>query len=629
MATPDFASAIRDRVLVFDGAMGTELYRRHVFTNRCFDELCVSSPELVREIHQAYAAAGADVLTTNSYGANRLALGRYGFGEQVAAINRAAAAVARAVADAAAGGRLLVAGSVGPVPATGTDAAGRVAMMAEQIGALAAGGADLILFETLPNREAAVEGCQAIQAAAAGRPFVLSFAAYDDDDRTIAETLGRLLAPLPAGLPAPAALGFNCGAGPERLLAVLERAVRLTALPLVVQPNAGQPRLVENRQLYLCSPEYLTSYARRYVELGARAVGGCCGTTPEHIREVARAIKPLARQRLEIKEITPPAEAPLKAPLPLAEKSRLGWKLANRQWVTTVELLPPRGHELAEVVAKAELCHRRGVDAVNIPDGPRAAPRLSPLVTALRLQERARIDTVLHVCCRDRNVISLQADLLACAACGVRNLLFITGDPPKLGNYSFASGVFDTDSIGLVGLQARLNRGVDLGGQVVEPATAAAIGVGADPGALDFDREVRRFRAKVAAGAEFAITQPVFAVAPLFRFLDAIADLEIPVIAGIWPLASLRNALFLKHEVPGVTVPDALISRMAAVATKEGQRQAGIEIAREAVVAVRGRVAGIQVSAPLGNVLTALAVAECPVVLAGADAPGRAWCGQA
>ncbi len=604
-------NVLKDRVLVFDGAMGTEIYRRHVFTNRCFDELCLSLPDMIREIHQAYADAGADVLTTNSYGANRLSLNPYGFSEKTAAINQAAAALARAAADAALR-PVWVAGSVGPAPTAGTDPVQRQGLMAEQAAALLAGGADFILFESLPTHDAAQEACRAMAALPGQPPFLLSFAVLDDgsDAATLTESVESVLAPLPRDLPQPFAIGFNCGSGPDTLLAVLEKAVRLTSLPLVAQPNAGAPRRVENRQLYLCSPEYLTEYARRYVDLGARAVGGCCGTNPDHIREIARSIKPMQKKRLEVRDIAPPAEVPLKEPLPLADKSRLGWKLAHRQWVTSIEILPPRGFDFNDVVAKAALCHRRGVDVINIPDGPRAAPRLSPLVTALKIQELARIDTVLHVCCRDRNFISLQADLLGCAASGIRNLLFITGDPPKLGHYAFASGVFDSDSIGLATLQNRLNRGVDLGGQAVEPPTAAVIGVGADPNALDFDREVRRFRAKVEAGAEFAITQPVFNTDALLRFLDAVQDLNIPILAGIFPLASLRNATFMKNEVPGVVVPDAIIERMAKGSSKEDQRQIGIDIAREAVAAIRSRLAGIQVSAPLGNVGTALAVLE-------------------
>jgi len=233
---------------------------------------------------------------------------------------------------------------------------------------------------------------------------------------------------------------------------------------------------------------------------------------------------------------------------------------------------------------------------------------MSPLVTAFRVQEEAQIEVILHFCSRDRNLIGIQADLLACASCRIPNILFVTGDPPKLGNYPFASGVFDVDSIGMCAIQSRLNRGVDIGGQAIDPKTNAVIGVGADPTALDQAREIQRFREKVAAGAEFAITQPVFDPEALLRFLDAVQDLDIPVIAGIWPLASYRNASFMQNEVPGVNVPEAVMARMASVEGKEEQRQTGIAIAREMVDQVRDRIAGIQVSAPFGNIDTALGV---------------------
>ncbi len=403
---------------------------------------------------------------------------------------------------------------------------------------------------------------------------------------------------------------MNCGSGPDGLLSAVEAAVGVCSLPLIVQPNAGMPKEVENRRIYFCSPEYLTAYAKRYVGLGVSAVGGCCGTTPEHIREIAQAVKPLSRAR------TDPAAAPARGggrrrsprPLPRNRGWPAGWP--RRQWVATVELVPPRGYDLSTTVAKSKALHERGVDAINIPDGPRASSRISPLVTAERIQQEAGIEAILHFCCRDRNLIGMQADLLACAACGIRNLLFITGDPPKLGDYPHATGVFDTDSIGMVAVQRRLNCGIDLGGQAIEPQTFAAIGVGLDPTALDRRRELDRFRQKVAAGAEFAITQPVFDPEALLRFLDEVEPYGLPILAGIWPLVSYRNASFMRNEVPGVVVPDAVMERMAAVESREDQLALGIEIARESVARIRSRVAGIQVSAPLGKIETAAAVIE-------------------
>lgn len=607
MSAEGFLSALCEGVLIFDGAMGTEIYRRHVFTNRCFDELSLSDPKLIRGIHQEYCQAGADVLTTNTFGANRVALSRFGLAERLADINRAGARLARSVADDA-GRPVFVAGSVGPMPQQPQFEDQIESMLVEQIQALLEGGADFILFETQPSRKA-IEQCARAMRNVPQVPYVLSFALVDHGETASGESVERMLAPLPEDCPPPAAWGMNCGTGPDGLLGPVEMAVRRVRY-LIVQPNAGLPKEVENRRIYYCSPEYLAEYAKRYVNLGAVGVGGCCGTTPEHIREVAKTVKPLQKARVHKVMLEPAPAVEEKPEVPFAERSRLAWKLAHHQWVTTVELVPPRGYDLSDTIAKSKLLHRHGVDAINVPDGPRASSRISPLVTAYRIQQEALIEVILHFCCRDRNLIGMQADLLACAACEIRNILFITGDPPKLGNYPSATGVFDTDSIGMVAVQRRLNRGIDLGGQPIDPPTAAVIGVGLDPTALDQDREVDRFRQKVEAGAEFAITQPVFDPEALLRFLDRVQRFAIPIVAGVWPLVSYRNASFMKNEVPGVVIPDSVMERMAAATSRDDQLKVGIDIARESVARIRDRVAGIQVSAPLGKVAIALAVLE-------------------
>ena len=408
--------------------------------------------------------------------------------------------------------------------------------------------------------------------------------------------------------PRPAAIGLNCGGGPESTLGELEVLVKATRLPIIVQPNAGQPRGVDGRMIYMTSAEYFSTYAKRYAMLGAAAIGGCCGITPSHIRELARTIKPLMRaEKQELPKIEV-AECGLLDPVPLAERSAFGAKLAAGIFVTSVEITPPRGFDLASTVAGARKCLEAGVDAVNLPDGPRASARISPFAAAVAIQREVGIETVLHCCGRDKSMIGLQADLLACAGLGINNILFITGDPPKLGDYPFSTGVFDVDSIGLVKIQSRMNRGIDLGGKSINAPTRAVIGVGADPSAIDLEREYRRLCEKVEAGAEFIITQPVFAAEALFAFLDRIEHLGIPLIAGIWPLVSYRNAEFMKNEVPGVVVPDSIMERMAAAATKEEQRETGLAIARESIAAIRPRVQGIQASAPFGNVDLALRV---------------------
>jgi homocysteine S-methyltransferase len=383
--------------------------------------------------------------------------------------------------------------------------------------------------------------------------------------------------------------------------------MKLVKLPVIARPNAGVPRVVDGRTLYMCSPEYLTTFALRYLKLGARGIGGCCGTNPEHIRDMARSLRPLAASsaKIPVVEITKTARA-----CPMAEKSSLGARIAAKEWITTVELLPPRGYVLDDVIAKARLCREAGVDAINVPDGPRASARMSPIITSERIQEKADIEAIVHFCCRDRSLLGMQADLLGCAAAGLRNILFITGDPPKLGDYPASSAVFDADSIGMVAVQDRLNHGVDMGGKPLDAPTRALIGVGADPSAVGIEREIERLRRKADAGAEFVITQPVFDPSALLRFLDAVSNLRLPFIAGIFPLASYRNAEFMNREVPGVSVPDPIMRRMAQAGGKEDQRAEGIRIARESIAAVRDRVQGIQVSSPLGLVEVTLAVLQ-------------------
>jgi homocysteine S-methyltransferase len=587
--------------------MGTELYRHHIFTNRSFDELSLSDPKLIRSIHAEYRDAGADVLTTNTFGANRIALGHFGLAEKVREINRAGAKIAREVADEA-DRKVFVAGSIGPLPAQEQYAAQIDELIFEQAESLVEGGADFILFETQPSR-AAIERCAAAMLRLPKIPYVLSFAVQSGGETATGEPIERLLAALPKNVPQPAAWGMNCGTGPDGLLSAVERAVRLTTLPLIVQPNAGMPKEVDNRRIYLCSPEYLTEYAKRFVGLGVSAVGGCCGTTPDHIRAIAAAIKPLARMKTKETVVATAQTVEMKPQTPQAEKSNFARRLAEKKWVTSVELVPPRGFDLRSTIEKSRTLYERGVSAINIPDGPRASARISPLITAEHILREAKIEPILHFCCRDRNLIGMQADLLACAACGIHNLLFVTGDPPKLGDYPNATGVFDADSIGMAAVQRRLNGGIDLGGQAIDQ-TSALIGVGLDPTALDRTRELDRFRRKVEAGAEFAITQPVFDPDALLRFLDEVQAYNIPIIAGIWPLISYRNAAFMRNEVPGVIVPDAVMDRMASVESREGQLAAGIEIASESVARIRDRVAGIQVSAPFGRIETSLAVIE-------------------
>ena len=610
MQSQQLTDFLRHQLVIFDGAMGTELYRRHVFTNRCYDEICCTDPKLVLDIHLAYLKAGADVITTNSFGANIIALAQYGLAPKADAINAAAVKLAKDARDSQNWGReILIAGSIGPVTANRTSPRQRIVAYVQQAKALLENGVDFIMFETFPSRAASIEARTAMTELPPDTAFVISHSMPDEDAESAVKS--RLAIEPNDVLPMPAAFGFNCGIGPQRMLKVVEQAVKVSSLPIIVQPNAGSPKSVDNRMLYLCDPEYLATYAVRYAALGANAIGGCCGTTPDHISELANSVKAMGKAKPVVEIISsqksPEERVPQK---PLAERSHLGAKLASGEWITTVEITPPRSWDFTKIIEKAQACKDAGVDVLNLPDGPRASPRLSPLVTAIKIQEAVGIETVLHVCCRDLNLIALQAQLLGCAAAGVNNLLFITGDPPKLGNYSFASAVFDTDSIGLAKLQTSLNEGIDAGGVRISPPTAACFGCGADPNAIDFEREVRRTHEKVAAGASWITTQPVFEVNALMKFLDAIADTNVPVIAGVWPMASLRNALFMKNEVPGVIVPDWIIEKMSQSDEQAGQLAIGIDIARQTLADIRPHVAGVQVSAPLGNVNTALKVLQ-------------------
>ncbi len=611
MPEKSIAQALKDSLVIFDGAMGTELYRHHIFTNRCFDELNLVDKPLIQQILGEYIDSGAEVLTTNTFGANPLSLEKFGLKDKTAAINKAAVELARECAknhDA----DVWIAGSVGPLLYYTDDPIGNILA---QVRPLVEAKCDFIIFETQPNIAAIQYAAEAMQKLAQeGNPFpyIISFVVAKNCETVAGENVCTVVRCLDSGeFPhQPLAWGLNCGQGPDGLLEAVENLVCVLDKPLIVQPNAGVPRNVENRYINMSTPEYFTTYAMRYANLGAAGIGGCCGIGPAHIKDMAASIKPLDKARKNTKIFVRSTTAEPQEPVPFKDRSRFARRLAMGKWVTSVELVPPRGFDLAATIEKCRFLYRAGVDCVNIPDGPRASSRISSLITADRIQKEAQIEVVLHCCCRDKNLIGIQSDLLACGACNITNLLFITGDPPKLGEYPDATGVFDTDSIGAAAMQKRLNCGIDLGGQAITPRTHAAIGVGLDPTALDRKREIDRFFQKVEAGAEFAITQPVFDPEALLGMLEQIKPAGIPVIAGIWPLASFRNASFLQNEVPGVEIPQSIMDRMEAQETREGQLAEGVKIAREAVEQIRKYVAGIQVNAPFGNINTALLVIE-------------------
>ncbi|MEP7307687.1 MAG: bifunctional homocysteine S-methyltransferase/methylenetetrahydrofolate reductase [Acidobacteriota bacterium] len=608
--TLEFRKQLSERALVGDGAMATMLYSRGVFINRCFDELNLSAPDIVRQVHGEYVEAGAEIIETNTYGANRVRLAGFGLSEKTAAINQAGVALAR---GAARGG--FVAGSIGPLgvhiePLGPTSFAEARATFREQVEALAAAGIDLLILETFTDLHELREAVFAAREAAGPDPVIVAMVAVDDfgllRGGAPPESFTREMDGWPADV-----IGLNCSVGPKTTLEGIERMARCTAKPLCAMPNAGIPTRVEGRNLYLCSPEYMAQYARRMMLLGVKIIGGCCGTTPEHIKLLAaetRSLHPLQRRRPVVVD-QPEAPGQALRPLAMADKSSLGAKLASGRFVALVEILPPRGVDATKEIAGARLCAEHGIDGINVPDGPRASARLSAQMTCQLIQQHVGIEAVNHFCCRDRNILGIQSELLAAHVAGVRNLICITGDPPRMGVYPDATAVFDVDAIGLVNIVRNLNCGLDIGGSPIGSQTALLIGVGANPGAANLDEEVRRFELKVNAGADYAVTQPVFDLTLLERFLERIAHVRIPVLCGIWPLTSARNAEFLVHELR-VPVPEDLMKRMRLADSPEQATQEGVTIAREMVGRVRSMVQGIQVSPPFGRYHLAIAVAE-------------------
>ncbi|NCB38656.1 MAG: bifunctional homocysteine S-methyltransferase/methylenetetrahydrofolate reductase [Erysipelotrichia bacterium] len=607
----DFREFVEKNIVVFDGAMGTRLYEKGVYINRVYDELNLSQPELVQEVHREYLAAGAMVLETNSFGANRFKLQPHGLVDKLEAINFQAARLARDVA----GDKAWVAGSIGPLgiriePWGKTSVEEAEEAFSEQARGLLAGGVDLFILETFFDLNEIHQAIIAIRKLT-DKPIIASMTINEDGNALYGTSVDVFTPKLEMW--GADVIGLNCSVGPKTMFDAMEKMRALTTLTLIAQPNAGLPKVVDGRMIYLCNPEYFGEYARRFIQLGVRIVGGCCGTTPEHIKWVAnsaRALtpggKPEIAQSLKQKE-----EADLQIEIvPQELKSSLGRKIAEKKFVVTAELTPPKGCDAEMVIQRAQQLKDAGIDAINIPDGPRASARLSPLAMSLLIEKRVGIETILHYCCRDRNILGIQSDLLGAYALGLRNILAITGDPPKVGNYPQATAVFDIDSIGLVNVIHRLNHGRDLGNNAIGRPTGFLCGVGANPGAIDLDLEVSRFEWKVDAGAEFAITQPVFDTDLLERFLDRISHVRIPVFAGIWPLASLKNAEFMNNEVPGASVPENLLARMRKFGSIEAQREEGIVIAREALERVRKMVDGVQISVPFGRVESVLKVIE-------------------
>lgn len=599
--------------------MGTMLYGKGIFINRCFESLNQSHPDLVIEVHGEYLKAGADVIETNTFAANRMKLRAFGLGDQVREINLAGAKLARqALLKAGREDEAYVAGAIGPLGVrvepwgkTGIDEAEE--MFREQAQALLDGKVDLFILETFRDLNEIGAAIAAVRSIC-NLPVVAQMTTEEDGaslDGEPPEQFAPELIRRGANV-----VGVNCSVGPAPMLETVERLSDIVDVWLSAQPNAGKPRDIEGRNLYLCSPEYMASYARRFIASGVRLVGGCCGTTPEHIRQIALAAKSmapgLARHAAGTTAVVTASVASqpnAKPPVEREEKSALAKKLVNGGFVRAVELAPPRGHSSSSALDDAARLAKHRVDVVTIPDGVRSGARMSALSMAVLVQQHAAIEALLQYSCRDRNLLGIQSDLLGAHAMGVRNVLGITGDVRNLGDIPDATAVFDVDSIGLTNVINRLNHGLDIGSQSIGEPTAFHTGVMVNP-SRDLDQEIRRLEFKVEAGAEFAVTRPVFDIAAFERFLRRVESMGLPIIVGIWPFESALNAEFMANEVPGVTVPDALVERMRRTGSHGAAAAEGVAIAREIVTAVKSMAAGVQISTPSGRLDAALDVLD-------------------
>lgn len=606
-----FLEALDERALIADGATGTMLYAKGVFLNRCFDELNLTQPDLVADLHQAYVRAGADVIETNTFGANRVKLASFGLESKLAAINEQGARVARAAAR----DQAYVAGAIGPLGIrvepfgkTGLDEAEEI--FREQAAALASGGVDLFMLETFRDLSELGAAVRACRSAAPTLPIVAQLTTGDDGhtlDGMPPERFTPVLESFGADV-----IGLNCSVGPAAMLETLEHMAAVSpSAKLSAQPNAGRPRDVEGRNIYLSSPEYMASYARRFIASGVKLVGGCCGTTPEHVRAIklaARALRPVARAAKGASGAAAVASPGIAAvgidgvkPIPRQHKSRFANALARGQFVITVDLAPPRGYACTTMIEQARELKIRGVDAITIADQG-SGGRMSPLAMAVLIEQQAGVETVLQHSCRDYRLATLQSSLLGAHAMGVRNLLLVTGDPIQRGEYPDANpSVLEVDSIGLTNAVTRLNQGIDIGGQAIGKPTSFHTGVMANPASMTFDEEIRRFLYKVEAGAEFAVTRPIYDPADLELFLKRIDGARIPIVVGLRPFESLLQAEFLANEVPGIRVPDRLVERMRRAEADGRALDEGLVIARELIEAVRPLANGLQIIPPMGR----------------------------
>jgi len=599
----DFRKALAEEILLADGAIGTLLVSRGASPDQAKSPLNLTDPESVREVHDDYRDAGARILTTNTWDANRVKLTAHEWSDSLEKINREGVRIAR---ESVVGELAFVAGSVGPLGAL-VKPYGSLTLVQvreifeEQIRVLLEAGVDLLLFETFGSLLEAAEAVRAARGLSGGIPIVAEMTFLSDGRTAFGENASHALATLTmAGADA---VGMNCTLGPQETHDVLARLPDSIPAPLSVMPNAGYPTLVHGRNVYLSSPDYLRDYAQAYAEAGAAIIGGCCGTTPEHIRAMAKTIsggkRAAAGKRISVVLESPPhqvAETPI-------ETSRFKRKLADPEdFIITLEVEPPKGVDVSAAIEGARVAKTCGIDAVNVTDNPMARLRMSSIAVAALVQRETGQEAVVQITTRDRNVLGLQSDLLGAAGLGVKAILCLGGDPLKIGDYPQAKQVSEVDVLGLLRIAKGLNAGADLAGNAIGAPTAFAIGCAANPAAADPDVEFSKIRAKVEAGAAFAQTQPVYDVRALEAFFGHAEARAIPMLIGLIPLRSLKQTLFFANEVPGIVVPDSIIERMRRANERgaEHERAEGLEIARELAGAIAGIARGLHIM-PMGK----------------------------
>ena len=598
----------KNEVLVCDGAMGTMLYSKGIYINRCFDELNIVNPSIVQSIIKTYVESGADIIETNTFGANRIKLSPHGLDNKLNEINYSGVKIAREVAE----GKAFVAGSIGPLgrpmePIGSILKEEAINVFREQAIPLYEGGVDLFILETFNDLLMMKLAISAVREVC-DKPIIASMS-FSEDKKTI---FGHTPAQVAQQLDQMDidVIGVNCSTGPQPMLAVIEEVADATSKKLAASPNAGSPRMIDGRLFYMASPEYFAEYAKRFIQTGVAIVGGCCGTTDEHIRAIKSAVKALQPSR-EIGKIS------IVKPVTSKEKktsprvlSKLAQKLVNKKFVTSIEMTPPRSCDVSKALKGAKLIKKNGIDAVNIPDGPRASARISPLALAVIIERDVGLETILHYTCRDRNILGMQSDLLGAAALGLKNMLIVTGDPPKLGDYPSATAVFNVDSIGLLKIADNLNKGQDIVENPIEQGTSFFLGAGANPGAINYNDEIERLKQKIEAGTEYILTQPIFEQSLFDKFLEDCHTFNIPIIAGILPLASFKNAEFLHNEVPGMSIPQPIRDRLQHAKNPEDGRKIGIEIAQEMLAKVKKNVQGVYLMPPFGRYESAIKVLD-------------------